>query len=271
MRHDIQLIFCEMRSGIGGTSFPELDWILEERRNMVIFCKTISLGFRLISYLWHHAKSKGIHDLEKWVRLFNSLNWQSYNDETLGFLNINDMAAVTIATDILSVGWDSQSTEDAIILGEPADVDEFVQKIGRIGRNRQLVSQPRGILYYTRGALATAQSIIDAHLPSYPDEGHHSIDLPTKRDDREMDISMARLLLAECKPSELNSIYDNLEHDPECSCRICAKYPPVRKPAMCNCSGPNCKPELPPVAIIPAVITSKKPKAKRGEGISKEL
>ena len=78
---------------------------------------------------------KGIRDLEKRVCLFNSLNWQSYNDETLGFLNNNDMAAVTIATDILSMGWDSQSTEDAIILGEPADVDEFVQKIGRVGRN----------------------------------------------------------------------------------------------------------------------------------------
>ena len=45
MWHDIQLIFCEMRSGIGGTSFPELDWIIEEGRNMVIFCKTISLSF----------------------------------------------------------------------------------------------------------------------------------------------------------------------------------------------------------------------------------
>jgi len=182
------------------------------------------------------------------------LNWQSYNDETLGFFNINDTAAVTSATDILSVGWDSQSTEDAIIFGEPADVDEFVQKIGRVGCNRQLVSRPRGILYYTRGALATAQSLIDSHLPSDPDEGvheHYSTNPPTKRDDREMDISMARLLLAECKPSELNSIYDNPECDPECTCGICAKYPPVRKPTTCNCSGPNCKPESPsPVAIV---------------------
>ncbi|KAF8804254.1 hypothetical protein BYT27DRAFT_7259398 [Phlegmacium glaucopus] len=30
MRHDIQLIFREMRSGIGGTSFPELDWVVDE-------------------------------------------------------------------------------------------------------------------------------------------------------------------------------------------------------------------------------------------------
>lgn len=74
-------------------------------------------------------------DLGKQLLLFNSLNWQSYNEETLSFLNNDNLAAVTIATDVLSVGWDSQVTEDAIILGEPADVDEFVQKIGRIGRN----------------------------------------------------------------------------------------------------------------------------------------
>ena len=90
MRHDIQLIFREMHSGIGGTSFPELNWIIEEDRNTVIFCKTISLGFRVVCYLWLYAKSKGIHDLEKRIRLFNSLNWQSYNNETLGFLNNND-------------------------------------------------------------------------------------------------------------------------------------------------------------------------------------
>lgn len=122
------------------------------------------------------------------------------------------MVAITIATDVLSVGWDSQSTEDAIILGEPADVDEFVQKIGRIRHNRWLVSHPRGILYYTRGALATAQSLIDNHLPIDPDEGEHgqpTINPPSKKGDQEMDISMAGLLLAKCKPTELNSIYDN--------------------------------------------------------------
>jgi hypothetical protein len=135
MRHDIQLIFQEMRSGIGGNSFPELDWIIDEGQSTVIFCKTISLGFHVVCYLWHQAKSKGISDLGKQLRLFNSLNWHSYNEETLSFLKNDNFAAVTIATDVLSVSWDSQVMEAAIILGEPADVDEFDQKISRVGRN----------------------------------------------------------------------------------------------------------------------------------------
>jgi len=52
MRHDIQIICREMRSGIGGISLPELDWVLDSSRNTVIFCKTIALGFRVASYLW---------------------------------------------------------------------------------------------------------------------------------------------------------------------------------------------------------------------------
>lgn len=56
VRHDIQLIFRELKSGLGGHQFPELDWILKEDENTIIFCKTIALGFRLICYLWNHAR-----------------------------------------------------------------------------------------------------------------------------------------------------------------------------------------------------------------------
>ena len=80
--------------------------------------------------------------IEKRIRLFNSLNWASYNSETLGFLNNNQESSITIATDTLSVGWDSKYTQNAVLLGETDDVDEFVQKIGCIGRNHQAVSHP---------------------------------------------------------------------------------------------------------------------------------
>ena len=148
MRHDIQIICREMQSGIGGTSFPELDWVLDSGENTVIFCKTIALGFRLACYLWWRAKSKDFSDLPSRLRLFNSLNWPSFNTTTFGFLNNNQSSSITIATDVLSIGWDSKFTRDAIILGEPKDVDELVQKIGRIGRNRAVVPNPRAFIYY---------------------------------------------------------------------------------------------------------------------------
>ncbi|KAF9066372.1 hypothetical protein BDP27DRAFT_1227564, partial [Rhodocollybia butyracea] len=36
-RHDIQLIFREISSPISGRSFPELDWILNEKRTTIIY------------------------------------------------------------------------------------------------------------------------------------------------------------------------------------------------------------------------------------------
>ena len=44
--NDIQLIFWELQSGLGGCNFPDLDWLLGEDDNTVIFCKTISLGLK---------------------------------------------------------------------------------------------------------------------------------------------------------------------------------------------------------------------------------
>jgi len=79
----------------------------------------------------------------------------------LGFLNNNNNAAITIATDILSIGWDSPNTEDAIILGEPDNVDEFVQKIGQVGQNAPAESKPCGILYYTQGSLTVARTVLN--------------------------------------------------------------------------------------------------------------
>ena len=231
MRHDIQIICREMQSGIGGTSFPELYWVLDSDENTVIFCKTISLGFRLASYLWQRAKSKGFRNLPGRIRHFNALNWISFNDQTLGFLNNNESSSITIATDVLSIGWDSKFSRDAIILGEPKDVDELVQKIGRIGRNRKAVSNPRAFIYYTRTALATAKNI--------------SQKLPAAKQSTEemMDITMAQFLLAPCKPKIINTIYDNPVEDLPCNCSQCIEDPPTKPPEKCHCSGINCAPE----------------------------
>ena len=44
-RPEVQMLFREMKSGFGGQSFPELDWVLQEKRKTIIFCRTINLGF----------------------------------------------------------------------------------------------------------------------------------------------------------------------------------------------------------------------------------
>jgi len=274
MRHDIQIICRELRSGMSGINFSDLDWILDEGENTVIFCKTILVGFRVAAYLWR--KAQGIPNREKRVRLFNALNWPEYNAETLGFLNNNSDVSVTIATDTLSVGWDSRYTRNAVLIGEPDDIDEFVQKIGRVGRDAKAVPFPRAFLYYSQGALETSRRVVASGPVQIPEI---SVDFsnpmsknPTKQkkgDDKFMDFHVAHFLLATCKPRALHEIYDNPELDTPCTCQTCQINPPSAQRSECNCSG--CKPEtlnpLPPRNRAPA----RYPRARPGEGLSTKM
>jgi superfamily II DNA helicase RecQ len=130
LRPDIQIILREMQSGMGSEDFPELDWIISGAENTVIFCKSIALGFRVTTYLWHRAKN--LPNRKRQIRMYNSLNWPDYNTDTLSFLEVNSEFSITVATDTLSVGWYGKHIHDVILLSEPNDADEFVQKIGHI-------------------------------------------------------------------------------------------------------------------------------------------
>lgn len=99
---------------------------------------------------------------------------------------------------MLSVGWDSQYTQSVVLLGELDDVDEFVQKIGCISCNRKAVLHPWAFLYYTQGALAKAQAIVEKFKGQ---EGWNA--------EEKMDVSMTQLLTAPCIPDELNVLFNN--------------------------------------------------------------
>ncbi|TEB27690.1 hypothetical protein FA13DRAFT_1794641 [Coprinellus micaceus] len=242
LRRDIQTIVREMQSGIGGSSFPELNWLLDATGNTVGFAKTISLGFRIGAYLWKLGLSRELPDLPDRIRLFNSANWPSYNTEALGFLN-NPKATITIATDVLGVGWDSQYTQNCVVFGDPPDIDDFLQKIGRVGRNRENVSNPRAFLYHTKGAL---------------------IEPPDANTNR----SMSDFLAASCYLKAIDLAYANPEIDPMCLCGRCLDLPPATHTEACNRS--RCRPEdLAALQVVrPAV---QRARAKPGEGISKEM
>ena len=54
IRHDIQLLFKTLTHGLGGDTFEDLRYIVEDepRRRCIIFCPTIRLAFTLLAYLW---------------------------------------------------------------------------------------------------------------------------------------------------------------------------------------------------------------------------
>ncbi|TEB22268.1 P-loop containing nucleoside triphosphate hydrolase protein [Coprinellus micaceus] len=252
LRRDMQIIVRVLTSGPANVSFPELDWILDSGRNTVIFCKTIGFGFRVGAYLWRKGITKGIKDLPSKLRLFNSLNSNKFNQETLGFLNTDPSTPrIIISTDVLSVGWDSPNTEDVVVLGDPDTLDDLLQKWGRAGRDHSKVPDPRAFLYHTRTAIATAQTVMNSQDVQ-------------KAAATSMDISMAEFHVALCKSGAIDVLYDNPATDIPCVCENC-KDKVVPTWGSCNCSG--CMPEAP----IPTWKKPSKPRAKRNQGISKAM
>lgn len=141
-RHDICIIVRQMQSGVRSLRFPELDWVLQANRKIIIFCTTISFGFRIVSYLWHRASD--FPDRLDRIRMYNSLYPASYNAQTLEFMHDDPRPRVTIATDTLAVGIDAPNTDDVILIGDvPVTTDDILQKAGRIrdgrGRDSRLI------------------------------------------------------------------------------------------------------------------------------------
>ena len=139
-------------------NFPELVWVLTDGQNIIIFCATIALGFRVVCYFCLLAKRPNFTDRDKRIRMYNSFNWPSFNSETLGFLNNNPEAHIIIATDTLSVGINSLA-ETVVIFGLPSSLEDARQKIGRIRKPR---SNARGIIYMPRGSVVTARNVVEA-------------------------------------------------------------------------------------------------------------
>jgi len=150
-----------MQSATSGHRFPELTWILYEKRKFIIFAKEINVGFRLMAHLWHASQGIGSHT--PMLRLYNSLNWPSHNTQTLALLRTTEqhLPIIVIATDTLSVGVDIPDINDIILWGEPNDSDEFLQKLGRAGRNLSRASNPRCIVYISQSTVATAQKMVE--------------------------------------------------------------------------------------------------------------
>ncbi|KAI0040281.1 P-loop containing nucleoside triphosphate hydrolase protein, partial [Auriscalpium vulgare] len=224
MRYDIQPIIRTLSVGLGGRRFPDLDWVLRRNRKTIIFCKTILLSFRVLVYLWHRAPVSPSRSTR--IRMYNSLNSPAFNAKTQRLMHMpHSDLQIVIATATLAQGSNAPDIQDFIIVGDLEDPDDFVQQIGRAGRDRRLVSDARGILYITPGARETARAVLG--LPTTK---------KTPVSASKMHLGVARLLLATCLREEQDSLYKNPIDDAPCPCTSCASNPPLPKPAHCSCS-----------------------------------
>ncbi|KAF8667484.1 hypothetical protein AX14_006324 [Amanita brunnescens Koide BX004] len=219
-RRDVQIIFRTMQSAATGHQFPELAWIMYERRKFIIFAKEINVGFRLIAYLWHLSQSMPGIQMPT-LRLYNSLNWPSHNTETLALLHTPEqtLPIIVIATDTLS--------------------------LGRAGRNSSRVSNPRCFIYISRSTIATAQRMVGEGAENIKDNRRK---LGSGSGDSGMDISAAQLIAAQCKSEIIDLLYNNPANDVPCKCEGCL-FQEHNPSLQCQCSG--CKTDITPVIFTP--------------------
>ncbi|OSC96921.1 P-loop containing nucleoside triphosphate hydrolase protein, partial [Trametes coccinea BRFM310] len=242
IRRNVQTIFRTLTRGLGGWAFPDLRWILDGHRRTVIHCRTITLGFRVAIYLWHLCPARS---REKRIRLYNALNWPTYNSETRRLMQYDPEAQIIVATASFMVGIDIPNIEDVIILGALQTVDEHVQWEGRAGRDPEVVKDARCITYTSTKTQAAAHALRDGTAISMKKPS------PGKKPSAvQMEVSMARLLLATCATEEQDHLYGNPSSDPPCSCSRCSPpllasqmkpAEPSPSPRPCHCSG--CEPE----------------------------
>lgn len=237
MRYDLRFVFRTVISGARSHMFPELDWVLEGDRKIIVFCPAISMAHRIATYL--RARSDGLEDIDQRIRMYNSLNWASYNSETLSFMHNDGRSRVTVATDALAVGIDVSGTDDVVLYDTvlPSDTDIILQKAGRIrdGRGRQ----SRVVVYLPKKAIELAQSTLKDDKKG---KKVSAAGIGKKgRGGAAVDVGVARLVLASCKVDLLNKLYDNPETDKPCTCATCIAKPAKTRPERCTCSG--CSPE----------------------------
>ncbi|KAH7878315.1 P-loop containing nucleoside triphosphate hydrolase protein, partial [Lentinula edodes] len=238
-RPDIQLIFREISSPVEGLFFPELDWVLKEKRNTIIFARRIHFGNRIHEYMYHQDKKSGgdPRTVLKRMREYTSLSAE-YNEQTRVFMQSGD-CLVVFATSSLAVGVDVDNVQDVIVFGDPEDVNELIQMIGRIRpRWQQSGNRPthRGIIYFFPNASERAERAIilkDVTASSKFSELENAAN--------EMDKGLAQLYRARCKTAEIDAQFQNPSNDKLCQCPTCRNFPFLPTQITCICSG--CVPE----------------------------
>jgi len=112
---DVQLLVRELQTALGGWLFPQLHWILDEEQKSLIFCPTIALEFRVTAYLWRAAMHCGKNPC-KLIHMYNSLNFPSYNTETLDLMHNDPELKILFSTDCLCVGFNCKYIQNVVIM-----------------------------------------------------------------------------------------------------------------------------------------------------------
>ncbi|TRM62008.1 P-loop containing nucleoside triphosphate hydrolase protein, partial [Schizophyllum amplum] len=223
-RYEMQITVRPFSHGRQSEAYPELDWLLGLPGKTLVFCSSIKWGAKIALYLL--SKSPGA-SLKRRPRTYSRLQTDEHNNETLELL-LSPSKMLVIATDTLAVGIDIPDILTVIII-EPEDLDDAIQKGGRSGRDASLVPHPRAVIYLPSRVYNDPQSVLD------------NAEATASQGSKRIDTSLAELALASCKLRSIDEQYGNDPDEPPCSCTRCTLHPRALFPSNCDCSG--CQPE----------------------------
>ncbi|KAI0351470.1 hypothetical protein OH77DRAFT_1566581, partial [Trametes cingulata] len=168
-------------------------------------------------------------------------------------------------------GIDVANTDDIVLYDTvlPSDTDVILQKAGRIRDGRERDS--RVVVYLPKNAAEVAQSAVEAGDLG-AGRGAKAAGVKGKaRSQMNIDLGVARLILAPCKVDILNELYGNPRDERCCTCPSCRRKPPVTRPSDCSCSGcvPEAIPQMSEERTLPT--QEKKPRVPAAQAVTRKM
>jgi hypothetical protein len=245
-RPNIRSTALRLSHGLGGATFPDVAFTVNDGQKAVVYCESLSLTFRVAAYLRRLLPAGDARFTR--VRQWTSLTSAEHNAETVRLFRDDVNTTVIVATIAFGMGINAlRNIWTVIMLGVPRTVDNYKQQEGRAVRD---LSTPGTGILYIQGT--TWDRLRDGKAPS---KRRAAPGKATAADDLDMEPVMSQYLTAciekRCLIAEINAIYDNPGPDVSMDCIAASRRLP--------CS--SCSPFSPPSPSSSPTMTASPPPA----------
>ena len=156
-----RIIFQTLSHGLDGVEFPDLAWFAAGKFKFILYCKTIELGFRVVSYLWRLLPPG--KDRRHKIRLYNSLIDSAVNEATIKAIDDDPTVMGVVATIKFGMGIDVRKVVYVGIVGLDDSVEQNRQESGRSVRDPSL--NGGSVTYVERSVVQTiTKDLLDGKI-----------------------------------------------------------------------------------------------------------
>ena len=203
-----------------------ISWLTEElktkknrTRKTIIYCRSINACGELYSMMDSVLDGDAISN----IAMFHSKTPEALKTKVLdNFIPMDGPVRVVVATTALGMGINIPNVERVCHFGIPDTVEEYVQEIGRAGRDER---KSHGILYFKSYHLAHCDDSMKAFIRN-----------PETKCRREM-VAM-HFKTKHAKVSPLHDCCDVCTEKCDCSLSSCKEGPHMAQPAITECNAP---------------------------------